>query len=243
MKNHFTSLFNPESFRKTLLLLFTAVFLISVSLIIGAGDNYPLLGMLLAGIVFLFFSVLHTWKKASNFAVLTAIFFVILAVDFISPFVNEDIAMSVGFVCLAGVIAGIIGIFSRLIGWLRLPYSASLVSLLALGLISTNLDNPSKELIAPTSEWIFIIGLQLFTTILLLSIALINKREKRFTTTMLITATIFLIFLSIWGFYTSSKPFGEAANSASFDILIFRIIGSIEIIAASMSLYACKKNI
>jgi hypothetical protein len=240
MKKHFLSLIEPGKRKKTLVLLLFAFLFITVSLIIGTSDNLPMIVMLLSGLILFYFGLLHAWEKASHFAILTAIFIIILVTDFLWPFINEAIAMSVGLVCLAGILSGIIGIFSRVKKWQRLPYSASLVSLLALGLISTNLDNPLKELIAPTSEWIFIIGLQIFITILLLSVALINKREKWFTKTMLITVTLFLIFLSVWGFYTSSKHFGEAVNSEVFAILMFRIFGSIEIIIAALSLYACK---
>jgi hypothetical protein len=240
MKKHFLSLIESGKRKKTIILLLIASLVITVSLIIGTADNLPIIVMLLVGLILFYFGILHPWEKASHFAILTAIFIIILVTDFLWPFINEAIAMSVGLVCLAGIIAGIIGVFSRIKGWQRLPFSASIVSLLALGFIITNLDNPLKELIAPTSEWIFIIGLQIFITILLFSVGLINKREKWFTKIMLITATLFLIFLSVWGFYTSSKHFGEAMNSEAFAILMFKIIGSIEIIIASISLYACK---
>jgi hypothetical protein len=180
------------------------------------------------------------WGKASWFAILTAISFVIITLDFIWPFINEGIAMSVGFVCLVGIIAGIIGIFISVKGWKRLPISASLLSLLALGIISTNLDNPSLERIAPMTEWILIIGSQIFIAILLFSIGLINKRERWLTKAMLLVAAILLILLSIWGFYTSSREFGDAVNSKVFAVLLFRIFASIEIIIAALSIYACK---
>jgi hypothetical protein len=240
MKKHILSLVEPGKRKKTLILLLIAFLFITVPFIIGTSDNLPMFLMLLSGFILFYFGILHPWEKASRFAILTAVFMVILVADFLWPFVNEAIAMSVGLGCLAGIIAGIIGIFSRINGWQRLPYSASLVSLLALGFISTNLDNPLKERIAPIGEWIFIIGLQIFITCLLLTVALINKREKWFTKTMLIAATLFLIFLSIWGFYTSTKHFGDAVNSEAFAVLWFRIIGSIEIIIAALSLYAFK---
>ncbi len=238
MKKHLFSLVELANRRKTIVLLVIATLFITVSIIIGTADNLPMIGMLFTGLILFYFAILHPWKKASRFAILTAIFIIILITDFLFPFINEDIAMSIGFGCLAGIIAGIIGIFSRIKGWQRLPFTASLVSLLALGFIGTNLGNPSKELIAPTNEWILIIGLQILVTILLICVGLINKRDKWYTKSMLITTTIVLVFLSIWGFHTSSMHFGKEVGPEAFEILLFRIIGSTEIITAALSLYS-----
>jgi hypothetical protein len=240
MKNHFISLFEPGKLRKTIILLVIAALFISVSIIIGTADNLPMIAMLFAGLILLYFGILHPWEKASWFAILTAIFIVILVLDFIWPFISEGIAMSVGLVCLAGIIAGIIGIFTRLEGWKRVPFTASLLSLLALGIISTNLGNPSFERIAPMTEWILIVGSQIFITIMLFSIGLINRRERLLTKAMLLIAAIFLILVSIWGFYTSSRDFGDAVNSKVFEMLLFRIFAFFEIIIAALALFACK---
>jgi MFS family permease len=240
MKKHFISLFEPDKRRKTIILLVIAALFISVSIIIGTADNLPMIAMLIAGLILLYFGILHPWRKASRFAILTAIFIVMIVLDFIWPFISEDIAMSVGLACLAGIIAGIIGIFTRINGWRRLPFAASLLSLLALGIISTNLDNPSFEQIAPVTEWILIIGAQIFITILLFSIGLINKKERWLTKALLIVVSILLTLLVIWGLYTSSRDFGEAVNSKAFATLMFRIFASVEIIIAGLSLYACK---
>jgi hypothetical protein len=240
MKKHFISLFEPGKRKKTIILLVIAILLISISIIIGTGDNLPMIAMLFAGLILLYFGILHPWENASRFAILTAVFIVILILDFNWPFINEGIAMSVGLGCLAGIIAGIIGIFIRVKGWKRLPFTASLLSLVALGIISTNLGNPSLERIAPMTEWILIIGSQIFVTILLFSIGLINQRERWFTKAMLLVATIFLILLSIWGFHISAMEFGNAVNSEALAILLFRIYASIEIIIAALSLYTLK---
>lgn len=90
------------------------------------------------------------------------------------------------------------------------------------------------------AEWILIAGSQIFLTILLFSIGLINRRERWLTKAMLVVAVVFLILLSIWGFYTSSREFGDALNSKVFEMLLFRIYAFIEIIIAALSLYACK---
>jgi hypothetical protein len=239
MKNYFISLFEPEQLKKTIILLVIAFLLISVSLIIGTGDNLPMIVLLLAGMIFFYFAVLHLWKNATYFLVLTAVCFVILILDFIWPIISEGIAMAVGFGCFAGIITGIIGIFTRLKSWKRLPFSGALLSLIALGIFITSVNIPLKEIIKSGSEWI-LIGIQLFITILLLYIGLINKRERRLTKAALIVSAIVLILLSIWVFHASTMQFGEAAHSKGFVVLMARIYASIEIIIASLSIYACK---
>jgi hypothetical protein len=239
MKKHFISLFTPDKLRKTVILLVIAALLIAISLMIGITDNLPMIAMLLAGMIFLCFAVLHPWEKASSFAILTAVCFVILSLDFIWPFINEGIAMTMRFGCFAGIITGIIGIFTRLKSWKRLPYAGSLLSLVALGIFITSLNIPLKEIIDPGNVWI-LIGTQLFITVLLFFIGLLNKKESRLTKALLIVAGIVLIVLSIWGFYASTWQFGPAAHSKIFVVLMTRIYASIEIIVAALSLFACK---
>lgn len=238
MRIHFIPLFKRENINKTIIFAVIAVLLISASIIIGVTDNLPMIAIFFAGIIFIYFAVLHPWKKASSFAVLFGVCFVILILDFIWPFISEGIAMGVGFVCLAGIISGIIGIFSRIKSWRRLPFSASLLSIIALAIISSCLNNPNIEHIAPMSEWMLIIGLQIFVTILLFIIGLINKRERYSTKVMLFVATLVLVLLSVCGFYASTWQYGEAVNSKGFARLMFIIFGSIEIIIASLSIYA-----
>lgn len=238
MKNHFLSLFDTENLRNTISLLVVAVLLIAVSLIVGTGDNVPMIGMLIAGIIILSFAIFHPWKKASYFAIVTAVCFVILTIDFIWPFVNEGIAISVGLVCFALILAGIIGIFTRLKSWKRLPFAGSLLSLVALGLLITSVPIPLNGPIAPGSEWI-LIGLQVFITLLLCCIGLLNKKESWSTKAFLIVAALILILLGAYGFYVSTLEFGEEVNSIGAAILFSRIYAAIEIIIASMSLIAC----
>lgn len=239
MKKHFISLFTPDRYRKTVILSVIAVLLISGSLMIGITDNLPMSATLLAGMIFLCFAVLHPWEKASHFAVLTAVCFVILTLDFIWPVINKGIAITVGFGCSAGIITGIIGLFTRLKSWNRLPYAGSLLSLVALGIFITSMNIPLKEIIDPGNVWIWV-GIQVFITILLFFIGLINKKESRLTKAMLIVAGIALIVLSILGFYASTWQYGPAAHSIIFVVLMTRIYASVEIIVAALSLFACK---
>jgi hypothetical protein len=239
MKKHFISLFGSNRIRKTAILFSISALLISVSLIVGTSDNIPMITMLLAGIIFLFFTVLHPWEKAASFAVLTVVCFVILALDFMWPFINEDVAMTAGFGCLAGIMTGIIGIFTRVKSWKRLPYSGALLSVIALGIIITTVIPSLKGIITLTSEWL-LIGIQLLITISLFGIGIINKNDHRINKIMLVVLAVILILLSIWGFYVSKWPVDEIRKT--FDTLMIKIFSGIEIIIALLSLYACNRS-
>ena len=239
MIKHIISLFKPDKIKKTIILFATSALLITVSLIVGTSDNIPMITMLLAGIIFLFFTVLHPWEKAASFAVLTVVCFVILALDFMWPFINEDVAMTAGFGCLAGIMTGIIGIFTRVKSWKRLPYSGALLSVIALGIIITTVVPSLKGIITLTSEWI-LIGIQLLITILLFGIGIIDKRDSRIIKVMLVVLSVILILLSIWGFCVSKWPVDEIRKT--FDTLMIRIFSGIEIIIALLSLYACNRS-
>jgi hypothetical protein len=239
MKKHFISLFGSNQIRKTAILFSISALLISVSLIVGTSDNIPMITMLLAGIIFLFFTVLHPWEKAASFAVLTVGCLVILALDFIWPFINEDVAMAAGFGCLAGIMTGIIGIFTRVKSWKRLPYSGALLSVIALGIIITTVIPSLKGIITLTSEWL-LIGIQLLITISLFGIGIINKSDLPINKIMLVVLAAILILLGIWGFYVSKWPVDEIRKT--FDTLMIRIFSVIEIIIALLSLYACNRG-
>jgi hypothetical protein len=239
MIKHIISLFKPDKIKKTVILFATSALLITVSLIVGTSDNIPMITMLLAGIIFLFFSVLHPWEKAASFAVLTVVCFVILALDFMWPFINEDVAMTAEFGCLAGIMTGIIGIFTRVKSWKRLPYSGALLSVIALGIIITTVVPSLKGILTLTSEWL-LIGIQLLITISLFGIGIINKSDNRINKIMLVVLSVILILLSIWGFYVSKWPVDEIRKT--FDTLMIRIFSGIEIIIALLSLYACNRS-
>jgi hypothetical protein len=111
MKNKFFSRFDSDNLRKTIIYFLIAVSLIAISLLVGLTDNFLTITMLLIGIVLFLYAVLHPWEKVSYYAILAVVCLVILILDFIWPFISEGIAMTVGLVCFAGIIAGIIGIF------------------------------------------------------------------------------------------------------------------------------------
>jgi len=239
MIKHIISLFKPDKIKKTIILFATSALLITVSLIVGTGDNIPMIAMLLAGIIFLFFTVLHPWEKAASFVVLTVVCFVILALDIMWPFINEDVAMTAGIGCMAGIMTGIIGIFTRVKSWKHLPYSGALLSVIALGIIITTVVPSLKGIITLTSEWI-LIGIQIVITILLFGIGIINKRDSLIIKVLLVVLSVILILLSIWGFYVSKWPVDEIRKT--FDTLMIRIFSGIEIVIALLSLYACNRS-
>jgi hypothetical protein len=237
MTKHITSLFESDKIRLTIILFVIAALLILISLLSGISDNLPMITMLFAGIIFLFFAVLHPWKKSKSFVILGAVCLLILILDFISPFINEGFAMSAGFVCLAGVITGIIGIFSRLKDWKRLPYAGASLSIIALGIIISTIIPSLKGIIPLSSEWI-LIGTQLVITISLFAVGKMNRKENLVAKAILIICAVVLIILSIWAFYASQWPTDEIRKT--FDTLMIRIYAFLEIIIAVFTLYACK---
>lgn len=236
MIKHFISLFNSENCKRTTILFAIAALLITGSLVFGITDNLPMILMFFVGIIFIYFAVLHIWKKVAYFSFLLIICLVILTLDFIWPFINEDIAMSVGFICFAGLITGIIGIFTRLKSWNRLPYAAALLSVVALGILLTLIIIPLKKNIPQGYEWI-LIGLQLFIIIILFGIGIINKKESKITKTILIIISIILILICIWALYASSWQFEE--NAIGITSLMLKIYSIFEIMVVSLSFYAC----
>jgi hypothetical protein len=120
MKSHFLSRFDSENLIKTIIYLIFSIVLIGVSLLAGLTDNIITLSILFIGMISFFFNVLRLWGKVSYYAIMGGIFlvlFMFLLLKGINLLVQmqlkghlaEDIAWFVGFVCVSGIIAGIIG--------------------------------------------------------------------------------------------------------------------------------------
>ena len=124
MKNHFFSRFDAEYLKKTVIYFLIAVSLIAISLIVGISDNFLTIAMLLSGIVLFLYAVLHPWEKAIYYFILFVISVILLILLFkvgIGILVKiesklqipnrwaESMAWTIGGVCFAGLIAGIIG--------------------------------------------------------------------------------------------------------------------------------------
>ena len=114
MKKHFVLLFDAGHRWTTALLFAAAALLITVSILVGITDNLPMIMMLFAGIIFLFFTVLHPWRDTYHFAMFTVVCAIPLPFIWFWPeYLGEDWAMTLGGICFAGVFTGFIGILSR----------------------------------------------------------------------------------------------------------------------------------
>jgi hypothetical protein len=121
MKNHFKILFDQQHSLRTMSLSALAIAFISGAAIIGIADNLPGLVLLLTGIVLLYFSILHPWKKPEFYAILIASCVFILILEWLAirffvmlkweKYLSEAILMVIAFfICLPGILVGIIGV-------------------------------------------------------------------------------------------------------------------------------------
>ena len=115
MKNHFITLFDPEHGKTTWILLIIALLLITISLSLGTSDNLPAIAMLFVGIMVFCFSILHIWKKATFYATLVGVCGTILPLIWGNHTLGEIFDYAIGGICAAGILAGTIGFFIRLL--------------------------------------------------------------------------------------------------------------------------------
>jgi hypothetical protein len=120
MNKHIQSLFDNQHIRLTVTLFAAAVFLMVGSQIVGITDNLPGIAMLFAGIILLYFSFLHPWRKIEYYAILIGVCVGILLLEWLgihllirlnkTKYLSEGIAMVLAFfICMPGIITGIIG--------------------------------------------------------------------------------------------------------------------------------------
>jgi hypothetical protein len=236
MKNHFLSRFDAHNLKKTIILLLTAISLILISLVIGVGDNIPMILVLLGGIILFFFAALNHWQNATYYTILIAACAVIFT---ITMFVgrSEDILMGVGFICIAGFMAGIIGLFFRAKSWNRLPFVGASLSLLAFAILVVTMPPPSAlKDVTRVTIWV-LIGIQLFIAVLLLIIGFLKQRESRLSKVSLLIIALILILMSVWGFIAPAME-SESVGNWKQSTWAFAIV---EMIIAFISLYAFLK--
>jgi hypothetical protein len=113
MTNHFITLFDANHKRTTIILFTLAFILIVIALSIGTSDNFPAIAMLIAGIIILFFSLLHPWKKAIYYATLVAVCGIILPLIWGNQLLGESLDVLIGGICATGILVGISGIIIR----------------------------------------------------------------------------------------------------------------------------------
>jgi hypothetical protein len=120
MKKHFLSLFNEANRLTTTSFLATTALLIFASQLVGTTDNLPGIALLLGGMIFLFFSVLHPWRKVEYYAILIGASVGVIALVMIgiqtlvwlkkTEYISEGVVMTIIFLfCVPGILTGIIG--------------------------------------------------------------------------------------------------------------------------------------
>jgi MFS family permease len=259
MKNHFLSRFDARNLRKTIIYFAIAIVLITISFageyINGGGDlNGLMILMFIIGFVLFFFAVLHPWGKVSFYFILIVIFIILFSLLLsvgigiltkmeLGKNLGEAIGLSIIFVCVAAVIAGIIGIFTFAKGWQLLPYMGAALSLLAvpIWLIACFFRYENLKTFLIPSDWI-LMCIQLFIAILFFSIGYINKIESRITKVSLLITAIVLIVMSVglWGFLGTAMD-TEYEKGLSLWKLTIRICAVDDIIIAFIALYAFLK--
>jgi hypothetical protein len=120
MKKHFLSLFNEEHRMRTTSFLATTALLVFASQLVGTTDNLPGIGLLLGGMIFLFFSFLHPWRKVEYYAILIGacvglIVLIMFGIQILvwlkkTQYASEAVVMTIIFLfCVPGILTGIIG--------------------------------------------------------------------------------------------------------------------------------------
>jgi hypothetical protein len=120
MKKHLHLLFDPERRWLTTALFAAALLLISASQAVGITDNLPGIAMLLAGIICLFFTLLHPWRKVEYYALLIGACVAVILLGWLginvlvklnkTEYISETVVMVVVFcICVPGILTGIIG--------------------------------------------------------------------------------------------------------------------------------------
>jgi hypothetical protein len=124
MKKHFLSLFDHPNRWFTFSFFLAALMLIVASQVVGINDNFAGITMLLSGMVFLFFSLLHPWKNSGNYGLLATMCIGLICLTFLliyilslmgkSQYISEGIVMAfIGLFCIPGILTGIIGAVIR----------------------------------------------------------------------------------------------------------------------------------
>ena len=211
-----------------IVIMLLAVLLVTIPMLKAFGTNLQYV-MFFGGVMLLFLALLLLLKKAIYYAILVAAFAAIFTINwFVKGSLGEDIAISIGFICVAGFIASIIGLLAYSRGWNRLPYAGAALSLLVIPILLISISSPAYRKLVPQADEGILIGIQLLITILLLSIGYINRRESWLSKALLIIVAIVLILLGLW-VYTASN----------FKARIYAID---EIIVAFITLYAFLKT-
>lgn len=122
MNNHFLSRFDADNLRKTIIYFAIALPLIIISMIMGIEKSGLATFMFLLGVPFFFYALLRPWGNAKYYGIMCIIIIIfltlfltvgldILAKVQVNNNENKANGEGIGFVCIEGVIVGIIGMF------------------------------------------------------------------------------------------------------------------------------------
>lgn len=122
MKDQFLSRFDADNLRKTIIYFGIALPLIIISLVLGIEKNGWTTFMFFLGIPFFFYALLRLWGNAKYYGIMCIIIIIILTLCLtvgsgiltkmqLKYNWDKDYGDLIGFVGIAGVIVGIIGIF------------------------------------------------------------------------------------------------------------------------------------
>jgi hypothetical protein len=120
MKNHFNTLFNPSHRWWTISFFFVSLLMIFSSFRIGISGNLPSNVLLFFGITLFFVSVVHPWQNWKNYVIMVGLFAGTALLLWMMFYLTDNqgqsqidlekwIASISYFVCLPGVVVGILG--------------------------------------------------------------------------------------------------------------------------------------
>ena len=131
MTRYLHTLFDPGHRWKTISFFVLGVLLIVAAQLVGIADNAPGLVLLYAGIIFLFLTFIHHWRKPSSYGIMAGICAAVIAVTVIvvhiyaasacrpgevaapskADGIMEAIVMTITlFLCAPGILIGLAGL-------------------------------------------------------------------------------------------------------------------------------------
>jgi hypothetical protein len=243
MKNKIFSDIDEEHLVRSAMYLGGSILAIILSfpfgLLKGSTMGVLFLGL---GLSLFFFALMYPWGKAKYYFVQFAVLFLLFALLWIfrarvlSLFElrghwEEDIAWSVGSVCLIGFIITIIGIYIFSDGLKCLLYCSATVVLMAIFIMFPYCTHPEpavKQSIV-VIECTFL-GILFIVVALFFWLASVEKRESHYPRTALLIAGIVQILMAVWGFLVERKEINWAAGIRVWAFLL-GLAGFMSIIA------------
>ena len=133
MKQHILSLFAPVHCWWTISFFLLAVLLIVACIVMVAAGHYQGYALSFAGMIFLFLSLVHTWRKEKNFVIMSVVFaciyfgihLILIIYKLASTYINHGmpvkptntenfisgiVAVLLWLICVPGIIVGVFGI-------------------------------------------------------------------------------------------------------------------------------------